>query len=348
MATISVIVPVYNVEKYLSRCIDSILAQTFTDFELILVDDSSPDRCGEICDEYMKKDKRVRVIHKENGGVSSARNAGLDVCNGQYVTFVDSDDYIGPDWLNALYQEIIKRNADVVSADFTLVSDNGETLKAFHYKKNNFCISNEKELIDFLLNAILGGQLGWAVWTRLFRAEIIQNQKIRFCETCENYAEDLFFTLEYMLYVKRVTTCESFSYYYVKHSGSMMNKSLEVVRFHATNEVSRQFGKHFFSLFHSAYAKRAYPVIHYNIMSPEYNKILRLRREKEWNKEIRKIKYKRWFYRNTLSAPLSYHLFCKYRGKSGAREALIFSGCCIPGIPYLYSFIHRIRHPESN
>ncbi|KAF3371822.1 glycosyl transferase family 2, partial [Enterococcus faecium] len=93
MCEISIIVPVYKVEKYLRKCVDSILAQTFTDFEVILVDDGSPDNSGKICDEYAEKDNRVRVIHKENGGLSSARNAGIDVARGKYLGFVDSDDY---------------------------------------------------------------------------------------------------------------------------------------------------------------------------------------------------------------------------------------------------------------
>ncbi|MDT6814838.1 glycosyltransferase, partial [Enterococcus faecium] len=97
MCEISIIVPVYKVEKYLRKCVDSILAQTFTDFEVILVDDGSPDNSGKICDEYAEKDNRVRVIHKENGGLSSARNAGIDVARGKYLGFVDSDDYIDED-----------------------------------------------------------------------------------------------------------------------------------------------------------------------------------------------------------------------------------------------------------
>lgn len=96
MPTISIIVPVYNVEAYLCRCIDSILAQTFTDFELILVDDGSPDNCSSICDEYAKKDSRIVVVHKENGGLSDARNTGLDIAKGEYIGFVDSDDFIHP------------------------------------------------------------------------------------------------------------------------------------------------------------------------------------------------------------------------------------------------------------
>ena len=96
MPKISVIVPVYNTEKYLHRCVDSILAQTFTDFELLLVNDGSPDKSGEICDEYAQKDTRVRVFHKENGGVSSARNLGLENAQGKWITYVDGDDWIEP------------------------------------------------------------------------------------------------------------------------------------------------------------------------------------------------------------------------------------------------------------
>ncbi|OOL43593.1 glycosyl transferase family 2, partial [Enterococcus faecium] len=111
------IVPVYKVEKYLRKCVDSILAQTFTDFEVILVDDGSPDNSGKICDEYAEKDNRVRVIHKENGGLSSARNAGIDVARGKYLGFVDSDDYIDEDMYEILYENLKIHDADISSVE---------------------------------------------------------------------------------------------------------------------------------------------------------------------------------------------------------------------------------------
>lgn len=112
--SLSIIVPVYNVEKYLRRCIDYILNQTFKDFELILVDDGSTDRCGEICDEYEILDKRIKVIHKPNRGLSSARNAGIDISSGKYIGFVDSDDYIHPQMYQILYKASIYENFDMV------------------------------------------------------------------------------------------------------------------------------------------------------------------------------------------------------------------------------------------
>ena len=114
MPKVSVIIPVYNVEKYLPQCIDSILAQTFTDFELILVNDGSKDCSGNICDEYAQKDSRIVVIHKENGGASSARNRGLDIAKGEWISFIDSDDYVTPNYLSNLISEAQANCASLV------------------------------------------------------------------------------------------------------------------------------------------------------------------------------------------------------------------------------------------
>ena len=123
---ISVIVPVYKVEQYLHRCIDSILAQTYRDLEIILVDDGSPDNCGLICDEYASKDSRIKVIHKTNGGVSSARNAGLDVASGDYIAFVDSDDYVLPQYLEYLLEAILINESDISYCSYEKVDDSNE------------------------------------------------------------------------------------------------------------------------------------------------------------------------------------------------------------------------------
>ena len=120
----SVIVPIYNIEKYINRCIDSVLSQSFTDFELILVDDGSPDRCGAICDEYAKKDQRIQVIHKKNGGLVSARQAGIKVASGDYIFHLDGDDAIVFDALESAHNIIRETNADIVSFSYNLSIDN--------------------------------------------------------------------------------------------------------------------------------------------------------------------------------------------------------------------------------
>lgn len=126
MPTISVIVPVYKVEPYIHQCIDSILAQTYTDFELILVDDGSPDNCGMICDEYAKQDDRIRVIHQKNQGLSAARNAGIDIAKGEYLTFIDSDDLVKENYLERLYQLLIEYHAEISVCDMYSFQDGEE------------------------------------------------------------------------------------------------------------------------------------------------------------------------------------------------------------------------------
>ena len=115
---VSVIIPIYNVEKYLEDCINSILEQTFQNYEAILVDDGSTDKCGEICDEYAKKDSRIKVVHTENQGLSEARNTGILLAKGKYLAFVDSDDFVRNDFLQKLYEAIEKSEADICEANF--------------------------------------------------------------------------------------------------------------------------------------------------------------------------------------------------------------------------------------
>ena len=130
---ISVVVPVYKVEIYLDKCIQSVLNQTFRDFELILVDDGSPDRCGEICDQWAEKDHRIRVIHKSNGGLSDARNAGISQAKGEWLSFVDSDDWIAEDMLETLYRLAIDHDAEISCSNFSRVVDDGKMERQTNY-----------------------------------------------------------------------------------------------------------------------------------------------------------------------------------------------------------------------
>ncbi len=150
--TISIIVPVYNVESYLTRCVESILAQTYTNWELILVDDGSPDRCPEICDAYAAKDKRIKVLHKTNGGLSDARNHGLDVATGDYILFVDSDDYIHPHMLQAMSRLATEKNADIVQCSYIRGTENSfptitESTKHYTFDNKSIFISTRQQTI---------------------------------------------------------------------------------------------------------------------------------------------------------------------------------------------------------
>lgn len=213
MFKISIIVPVYNAEKNLRRCIDSILLQTYKNFELLLVDDGSTDVSGEICDRYIKEDCRVRVIHKSNGGVSSARNIGLDNVRGEWITFIDSDDWVSDSYLCNLL--LHADNVDLVISYATFVYSNGKLIKESYDEKN---VTNDYDTL-FLEN-----DLNWhtSPWAKLFRRE--HCDKLRFVEGM-HIGEDLVFLYSYMLRCNKIYVSRETDYFYcVENEGSLTKR----------------------------------------------------------------------------------------------------------------------------
>lgn len=237
MPIFSVIVPIYNGEQYIHRCVDSILAQTFEDFELILVDDGSTDSCGQICDEYATKDSRVVVIHSVNQGVSLARNKGLSVARGEYVAFCDGDDFYKDCLLEHTYETAKKTGAEVVSFLLERISDEDQTEK-HDILIETFDLENEKRF-DFMYKVVTWQTKGWQACRSIFKRDIIEANKILFCGTCGNFAEDLGFTLEYLLYASRIVFLNEYLYcYYDVRQDSMMNRSKKVYKINEVNELS--------------------------------------------------------------------------------------------------------------
>lgn len=213
--TISVIVPVYNAKKYLHRCIDSILSQTFTDFELLLIDDGSKDKSGAICDEYAVKDNRVRVFHKENGGVSSARNLGLDNAEGEYVTFVDADDYWLEDTaLMCLLNLARTYELDVIRGEYVSVDANGNRIivKDYTFKKSFEC--KKLEANEFLKNVVCGE---FFLPLCLVRRNVIG--QLRFDEN-QVFLEDMKFYMQILLKQPKCGYVQSCFYAYRKTDNS--------------------------------------------------------------------------------------------------------------------------------
>lgn len=174
---ISVIIPVYNVEKYLRRCVDSVLTQTYENLEVILVDDGSPDGCPQICDEYANKDSRIRVIHKKNGGLSSARNAALDRgLTGDYVTFVDSDDWIAKDYYKHGIELIEKTGADVLQVDYAIASDEKVSKEDPSVEKVE--VLEGKDILQYYLTTTTTTG-SYSVWRCLFSLNLIGNIRFR-------------------------------------------------------------------------------------------------------------------------------------------------------------------------
>ncbi len=199
---ISVIVPVYNVEKYLSKCIDSILSQTYKNLEIILVDDGSPDSSPKICDKYKERDNRIKVIHKKNGGLASARNAGMDIATGKYIGFVDSDDMIAEDMYEVLLENMIKSNAEIAVCYKTDILENLQTGKG---------IVEELNKTQALKKMVLGIEFGSHACDKLFKREILVSD-IRFPEG-KTY-EDLYTIYQWINNSNRIVLCKSNKYYY--------------------------------------------------------------------------------------------------------------------------------------
>lgn len=205
---VSIIIPVYNVEKYLAKCIDSVLAQNFVDWELLLINDGSTDSSSCICDEYAVKDTRIKVFHQVNKGVSTARNIGIDNAKGEYITFIDSDDYIDPNYLLNFEIDGGVNNFDLISQGAMLI---------FPDKKKNHIIkynqTKELNLSDFYSESVINCLI-YTPWSKLYKTDIIKDNKIHFDETiC--YGEDRIFVTEYFSYCKRVKAISACGYNYM-------------------------------------------------------------------------------------------------------------------------------------
>lgn len=235
MPIISIIVPIYNVEKYLKRCIESILNQDFKEFELILVNDGSTDNCGEICNIYKNKDKRIRVIHKKNGGLSSARNVGLDFAKGKYIAFVDSDDYINKNMYHILYKNLIKTNADISICNFNYVNDNDIVDINQPIDNYDYSIFNN---IDALNQLYLENKAKMVTaWNKLYKKELFKD--LRYVEG--RVHEDEFIIHKLLYNSKKIVFTNGALYYYVQREGSITQSKFNIKKLDAVYAFKERF-----------------------------------------------------------------------------------------------------------
>lgn len=210
---ISVIVPVYKVENYIDKCIQSILAQTYTNFELILVDDGSPDNCPKICDNYALKDERIRVLHKTNGGLSDARNEGTKIANGEFVTYIDSDDYVSKKYLETLVYLLNKYDADIAVTGINVF-----------YEGDDSKLSSSKGIhvysgTEALNKMLYQDTLDTSACAMLLPIEIAKQYPFPY----KKYHEDEFTTYKYYSNVNKVVVTTEKHYYYLQRKGSIMH-----------------------------------------------------------------------------------------------------------------------------
>lgn len=241
-AKVSIIVPVYKVERYLDKCISSIVNQTYTNLEIILVDDGSPDQCPQMCDAWAEKDARIRVIHKKNGGLSDARNAGMAVATGEYIAFVDSDDWIAPDLYTHLYRRLTEDRSDISACGVQLVWEDGTSPRILT------CMGNHVLSKEEAMQAIIEESwLKQPVWYKLYKTNLIKD--ILF--PVGKYHEDVFWSYQAVDKANKVSVSDYIGYYYLQRNDSIMGEEYSLRRLDA---VEAKVQRH-------AYIKENFPAL---------------------------------------------------------------------------------------
>lgn len=217
MDLISVIVPIYKVEAYLNRCVESIVRQTYTELEIILVDDGSPDGCPALCDEWAGKDKRIKVIHKSNGGLSDARNAGMRAAEGNYISFVDSDDWIAPEFYRLLLEAMRETGSDIAACKIQKVGKAEDIQKTLNITGKR----EELDTVSALRELICENKVQQVVWNKLYKKECIDS--VPFEKGKCN--EDEFWSYQVFGSAERTVLIDYIGYYYFQRAGSIMGTS---------------------------------------------------------------------------------------------------------------------------
>lgn len=226
MPKVSIIVPIYNVEKYLDRCMQSLLGQTLKDIEIIMVDDGSPDNCPKMCDEYAKKDERVKVIHKKNAGLGMARNSGLDIATGEYVAFVDSDDYVDISAYERMYESVKRLNADAVFSGIKTETASGVWIE--EETDGSETLLNKEKTYEFVLGMVANPPgvkeeraHSMSVWHSLYKKEIIDKNQLRFVSEREYVCEDIPFQVDFLTRCNSLLVLPFVCYYYCLNGTSL-------------------------------------------------------------------------------------------------------------------------------
>ena len=254
---VSIIVPVYNVEKFLERCVISLQNQTVRDIEIILVDDSSTDSSLQICNRLAQEDSRIKVIHKVNEGAGKARNAALSIATGEYIGFVDSDDYVEPDMYRTLLEKAEEHNSDLVMSgvifvDGNMFSEKGECIRKVYFDKDTHFETQEdlKKLRMGIVGALPedadDSKYGMSIWKNLFRYEIIKDNNIVFQSEREMLSEDALFMIDYISHINKATGIGEAFYNYCRN-GDSISKSYKKDRFEKSlvfvDEVKKRFDR---------------------------------------------------------------------------------------------------------
>lgn len=316
---ISVIVPVYNVEKYVGQCIESICNQTYKELEVILVDDGATDSSGAICDAYAAKDARIRVIHQENQGMSGARNTALDVMTGDYVIFIDSDDFVSEDMIARLYEFSKSKEADIAGCQPVECDAVGQILKHSPFK-DEMSLEGVAKMESFLKE----NRIGTMPWGKLYKAELLDG--IRF--PIGKYHEDVYTIYQLVHRAKRVYISSFEGYWYRQLNNSIMHKDFDLRHLDALDAGEVRYA--FYAEHYPSLEGLAFSTVTWNAAKCHERMIKVSFRDKEIEKRIQKM------YRNRLP------VFLKYGTCGFATKLFVMVGAVHMGLAgQIYKLIHK-------
>ena len=293
---ISVIVPIYKVERYLERSVQSVLEQTYENLEIILVDDGSPDSCGEIAEEFAQKDGRVKVIHKKNGGLSDARNAGLKAVTGEYVYFFDSDDLMDQKLLEKSVRPFLESEADLVCFNYYECDERSGERKGTGFREKEYRTNGKGA--NLVVDEYMGFKLGYCVWNKLYKSSIIKQNKIWFVDNSKIFSEDICFNLYYISYCKQINVISDCLYYYLIRETSIMGQSRKEPRMNQFIEISKAYGMYLKQNYPESVMTRYQEIVFSLLMKLQLGKVSRT----EYPKWVKCVDDKHYFYKKSDEA----------------------------------------------
>lgn len=263
--TVSIIIPIYKVSAYLDQCVASACAQTYPYLQIILVDDGSPDECGAMCDEWANRDSRIMVIHKKNGGLSDARNAGLDAAVGEYIYFLDGDDYIEPNLVETVLRHMMP-GVDMVAFPYLAHKTDGTVSKS---KTQIGCydLPDGKSRADFTVDILLQYKIGWEAWSRMYVRDNIERYGLRFADNREIFAEDLYFCLCYCAHAQKVVCIPDALYHYILRDDSIMGANHQKLNVGRMNRLAKCVKAFYEETEDCSALLDVFPTIHYFVIA---------------------------------------------------------------------------------
>ena len=271
---VTVIIPVYNVESYLATCLDSVVNQTYQNLQIILVNDGTKDHSLEICEAYAQKDSRITIINKENGGLSSARNKGLEYAKGVYCYFMDSDDYIERDLIEKAVGKMSEEDADMVIFGMERFREDNDEIESFELDDCTYLLPNPQKRFEFIAHEYYQYNVAYEVWNKLYKLDIIKQYNMKFEDNKTIFAEDVCFLSYYLLHAKKIVSMRGRFYHYLIRGSSLTGigyKEPKVKQFHSLLDYVYQYAQQYDDESH--YVANHFEYMYAALMHDQYKRV---------------------------------------------------------------------------